>query len=280
MLYAELGVYMGLWLWESVHWAWYAVAMAFFAGEFIYGMLLASTGDAGEKARGYRLMGRAVEALVYGIAVAAVAAVLWAMAAPRGGEGIPSLLEYAAQRYDNATAHVRDYVLALGWFGAQLYLTPLTSWLGNVWMAESWLANYSAQALLAVLAAYSALSRILASYGLELVSLGIALVGAGRLRGAGGALVASTLVLSAYLGYAATSLLDPVFTAKLDAVSVPVVGPTAEIVTGRAAEVLEHGRTFTQVLVNLSFTLSLALILAAGFSVAVGGLARSLSARV
>ncbi|RLF05176.1 MAG: hypothetical protein DRK00_05105 [Thermoprotei archaeon] len=270
---------MGLWLWEAVHWAWYGVAMAFFAAEFTYGALLISAGDAAEKARGYRLMSQAVEALVYGAAVAAVAAVLWAMLPPPGGGDVNSLLEYAVQRYDNATEHVKGYVLALGWFGAQLYLTPLTSWLGNVWMAESWLANYSAQALLAVLAAYSALSKVLRAYGLELVSIGIALVGTGRLRGVGGPLVASTLILSAYLGYAATYLLDPVFSVELDP-GIPVIGPSVEVVTGQAARVLDHGRVFTEVLVNLSFTLSLALVLAAGLSAAIGGLARALSARV
>jgi len=268
-----------LWLWESIHWVWYGLAMAFFAGEFLYGALLASAGDAAERARGYRLMSRAVEALVYGVAVAALAAVLWAMLAPPAGGDVESLLEYAAQRYDNATEHVKGYVLALGWFGAQLYLTPLTSWLGNVWMAESWLANYSAQALLAMLAAYSALSRVLRAYGLELVSIGIALVGTGRLRRVGGSLVASVLVLAAYLGYAAAYLLDPIFSVELG-YGIPVISPSVEVLTGQAARVLEHGRIFTEALVKLSFTMSLALVLAAGFSAAIGGLARALSARV
>lgn len=253
--------------------------MAFFAGEFAYGALLASVGDAAEKSRGYRLMSRAAEALAYGVAVAALAAALWAALSPPAGGDVESLLDYAARRYDNATEHVKGYVLSLGWFGAQLYLTPLTSWLGNVWMAESWLANYSAQSLLAMLAAYSALSRALRAWGLELVSIGIALVGTEKLRRIGGSLVASVLVLSAYLGYAAAYLLNPVFSISLDS-GLPVVGPSVEVVTGQAARVLDHGRAFVEVLVNLSLTLSLALLLAAGLSAAAGGLARALSARV
>ena len=257
--------------------------MLFFTCEFIYGAMLASLGSSSEKTRGYRLIRQSVEVLVQGLALVFISGLLsgYILSNILGRDDIPTLLLYSIRGYENATEKLVDYIVSIGWVAAQLYMSPITSPLGHVWMAQSWLATYSAHALLAMLSGYKILASILANYGVELLSAGLALTATTRLKGMGGVLASSVLVLSYYLILAEHYIVHEIEEVRLDGLmNIPVAGPAIEIIRGSSMIVIKHGEFFVSRIVLLSFTLSLALIVASGFSLAIGGLARALSARL
>lgn len=271
-----------MWLWEDIHWGWFIITMLFFACEFVLGAILVSIGSPSEKSRGYRLISQSIEALIRGCVVIFLLGFLWSfMLAGLVGAELSSSLKSVAEGYEEAVTHIQNYLVSLGWIAAQLYMTPLTSPLGHVWMAQSWLATYSAQTLLALLSGYRVITSILADYGMEMLSIGLALTATTRLRGIGGALVSNVIVLSCYMAVAERTIVRGLNTVELNGfVAIPLIGPTAEILKGGAAVVIEHGKIFVSAATTLAFTFSIALLLAAGLSEALGGLARALSARV
>jgi len=258
--------------WDWIDWSWYALAMLAFAITAIYAQIEFQTSLTEiEKKRALSLKRGALESLVYGFIVAgALFYVSWLIGDPD--------LSYAAQKYDELAEHMQYYVISLGTIAAQLQITIVLSPLVSVWLAMSWLTNTAAQSLLFLFASFNALAKIVKDWGPILLSIGVAMVGIERLRRLGGVLCSSIPMLAIYLGWSyKVSYVESILNANLTLGNVLLVGPILEMLWGT---VLSHARLFVEAVVFYSFTFSLALIAAAGFSYAIGGLATYISARI
>ena len=260
--------------WDWIDWSWYALALVAFTLAYVYAGLLYSTSVTDvDKKRALHIKRRALESLVYGFIVAGALFYVsfFILEDPD--------LATAAEKYDELAVHIQDYVVNIGIIAAQLQMTIVLSPLVSVWIAMSWLANITAQSLLFLFASFNVLAKIVGNWGPVLLSLGVAMVGVERLRKLGGVLCSSIPMLSVYLGWAyKVSYVQSILDANLTlGTSVLIVGPILEMLWGT---ILNHARLFVEALVFYTFTFSLALVAAAGFSYAIGGLATYISARI
>jgi len=260
--------------WDWIDWSWYALAMLAFVATYIYAGTLYTTAPTDvEKKQALSIKRRALESLIYGflVAVTLFYVSFFILEDPD--------LAVAAEKYDELAVHMQDYIVNIGLIAAQLQLTIVLSPLVAVWIAMSWLANTVAQSLLFLFASFNVLAKIVEGWGPLLLSLGVAMVGVERLRKLGGVLCTSIPMLAVYLGWAyKVSYVQSILDANLSlGTSVLIAGPIRAMLLGT---ILNHARLFVEALVFYTFTLSLALIAAAGFSYAVGGLATYISARI
>ena len=258
--------------WDWIDWSWYTLTMVGFALVYLYAGALYSTSITDiEKKQALNLQRRALESLIYGFLVAgALFYISWLIGDPD--------LSSAAQKYDELAGHMQYYVISLGTIAAQLQITIVLSPLVSVWLAMSWLTNLAAQSLLFIFASFNALAKIVKDWGPILLSIGVAMVGIERLRRLGGVLCSSIPMLAVYLGWSyKVSYVESILNANLTLGNVLLIGPILEMLWGT---VLSHARLFVEAVVFYSFTFSLALIAAAGFSYAIGGLATYISARI
>jgi len=272
-----------------INWAWYGVALAGCAALYAYGAALMNSPSELDKRQGIRYMTNAVFGLVYGIVVAILlyfsSWLIW------GSSGAPdsSAIAYAADRYHNATARLMDYVMDIGLVSRDLALAPILSALAPTWTAASWLANYCAQMLIYLFSAFELICRFMLAWGSLLLSAGIALVAVERLRSIGGFLVSSTCVLTVYAMWGATT---PYVDHILNGLEfqyggqwsilelIPKIASAAFWRDQLWGPVLRDGQFMAWTITFYTLTFILATALAAGVSWGLGGLARSLSARV
>ena len=269
----------------AIDWTWYSIALAGCALAFLYGLGLQNSPSDEDRRRGVHYAASAAYGLVYGIAVAAA---IWTTSRALG---IDPDLSAAVERYDALVNATVEYAMQIAQVSRDLQLTVLLAPLTNVWVAASWLSQYCVHALLFFFAAMGLVAKLMSSaWGALLLSVGIAMVAVERLRPIGGPFVSSVCVLTCYSAWVPfTPYAEYVLGGRQ--FYYPGTFPNPGELLRRLFEealgqpslfgaVLEDGAVFAEALAFYGMTLSIALVLAAGLSRALGGLATSLSARV